>query len=149
VRLLTSFLFIATVAAAALDRRLQLSTALPWKWQIGALILLVPLAGFQSWAMAVNPFFSSSVRLQTDRGHYLVTRGPYRFVRHPGYLAMLLAMPATAIALGSWLALIPALAYSVVIVCRTIAEDHFLKENLNGYTDYAANVRYRLAPGLW
>ncbi len=149
VRLLTSFLFLATVAVAALDRRLHLTAAVPREWQIGAFTLLVPLAGLQTWAMAVNPYFSSVIRLQTDRGHYLVTRGPYRFVRHPGYLAMLLTMPATAIALGSGLALVPAFAYSAVIVCRTIAEDHFLKENLNGYTEYSAVVGCRFAPGLW
>jgi len=147
--LLTSLLFLATVAVAALDRPLHLGAAVQWQWQIGAFTLLVPLAGLQTWAMAVNPFFSSAIRLQTERGHYLVTRGPYRFVRHPGYLAMLLTVPATAIALGSRFALLPVLSYSAVILRRTIKEDHFLKEELNGYTDYSAMVRHRLAPGLW
>ena len=149
-RLLTSVLFVFTVAAAAFDGgRLHYPASIPREFQVGALILLIPLEGLQIWAMTVNPFFSSVIRLQTDRGHRLVARGPYRFIRHPGYLAMLLTMPVTAIALGSWVALFPALFYSAVILRRTIQEDRFLKENLDGYTQYAADVRYRLAPELW
>lgn len=148
--LLASLLFLATTAVAALDSgRLPRSAPVPREWQIGALILLVLLAVVQIWAMAVNPFFSSAIRLQADRGHCLVTQGPYQLIRHPGYLAMFLTMPTTAIALGSWLALLPALFYSAVILRRTIREDQFLKENLHGYTQYATIVRYRLAPGLW
>ncbi len=119
-RLLTSVLFVVTVALAAFDGgRLHYAAAIPREFQIAALILLMPLEGLQIWAMTVNPFFSSVIRLQTDRGHRLVARGPYRFIRHPGYLAMLLTMPVTAIALGSWVALFPAVFYSAVILRRT------------------------------
>jgi len=62
--------------------------------------------------MIVNPFFSPALRIQAERGHAVIARGPYRFIRHPGYLAMLIAVPASALALGSWLALIPAFAFS-------------------------------------
>ena len=145
----TSLFFLITVAVAASDGGRFQFPAVPGTYQIGALMLLIPLSSLQIWAMTVNPFFSSVIRLQADRRHRLVSCGPYSLVRHPGYLAMVLTMPATAIALGSWLALLPASAYSAVILRRTIQEDEFLKENLNGYSEYAANVRCRLAPGLW
>ncbi|MGH9438152.1 MAG: methyltransferase family protein, partial [Terriglobia bacterium] len=87
--------------------------------------------------------------IQTDRGHQLVTRGPYRLVRHPGYLAMAFIMPATAIALGSFISLIPALSYSVLILWRMAREDRFLKTTLEGYVDYTTKVRSRIIPGLW
>ena len=96
--------------------------------------------------MAVNPFFSPAVRIQSERGHYVVTRGPYRLVRHPGYLAMLIAMPASALAIGSWLALIPAMAFSGVIVHRARLEDRFLHSHLAGYAEYGNRVPYKLVP---
>jgi protein-S-isoprenylcysteine O-methyltransferase Ste14 len=97
--------------------------------------------------MAVNPFFSPRLRLQSN--HRLVAGGPYRFLRHPGYLAMLVAVPATAIALGSLAGLVPALGYQILILSRTMREDRLLREELGGYAEYAGTVRYRLVPGLW
>jgi protein-S-isoprenylcysteine O-methyltransferase Ste14 len=101
------------------------------------------------WAVTVNRFYSPVVRIQTERGHHLVTRGPYRLVRHPGYVAVTLLMPCSALAIGSWWALAPALAVSLLVVHRVIIEDRFLHANLAGYPAYAANVRYRLIPGIW
>jgi protein-S-isoprenylcysteine O-methyltransferase Ste14 len=105
--------------------------------------------GLQIWAIAVNPSFSSAIRLQTQSTHRPIVGGPYRFLRHPGYLAMLITIPATAIALGSLFAVFPALAYGVVIVLRTAREDLFLAEKLDGYDQYVSKVHYRLIPGLW
>ncbi len=146
----TSFLFLSTVAIAALDSgRLHWTQSINQPVQVTALVLLAATTAVQTWAMAVNPFFSSVIRLQTDRGHHLITHGPYRFVRHPGYFAMFLIMPTTAIALGSCLALIPALLYSAMIFRRTTQEDHFLRNQLRGYPDYMSRVRYRLFPLFW
>jgi protein-S-isoprenylcysteine O-methyltransferase Ste14 len=96
--------------------------------------------------MIVNPFFSPTVRLQTERGHHVIAHGPYRFMRHPGYFAMLIALPASAIALGSWLALIPTSAFVAVIVRRARIEDEFLMQNLFGYNSYASRVRVGIFP---
>ena len=95
----------------------------------------------QMWAMVVNPFFSPDIRLQPEHGHRLVTRGPYRLLRHPGYLAMLLAVPASALAIGSCLALVPAALFCLVILKRVRVEEQFLQSNLAGYTQYMDNVR--------
>jgi protein-S-isoprenylcysteine O-methyltransferase Ste14 len=101
------------------------------------------------WAMRANRFFSSVIRLQEDRGHELVTAGPYRWVRHPGYIAALTFCLSSGIALGSWLSLLPAAVCVPLLLNRTVAEDRFLKKNLKGYSAYAESVRYRLLPGIW
>lgn len=101
------------------------------------------------WAMAVNPFLATIVRIQDDRGHYVVTAGPYRYVRHPMYAAMVLMWPGIALELGSWWALIPAVAIVIVFVIRTALEDRTLQSELPGYAEYAQHTRYRLLPGVW
>lgn len=98
---------------------------------------------------AVNRYFSPVVRIQSERGHRLVTAGPYRLLRHPGYLGMALAFPASAAALGSWFALAIALVSVWLILRRVVLEDRYLRANLPGYSAYAESVRYRLVPGLW
>jgi len=92
---------------------------------------------------------SPALRIQTERGHSVITSGPYQIVRHPGYFAMLVAVPASALAVGSWLALLPAFAFSAVIVRRTTLEDRYLRQVFPGYLGYADSVRYRLLPGVW
>lgn len=143
-------LFFGTVIVAALDMgRFKWTHAITFPTQATGLVFEALFMALQLWAMAVNPFFSSVIRLQTDRGHRLITCGPYRFVRHPGYFAMLFIMPATAIALGSVIALLPALLCCLVILRRTLHEDCFLRDGLAGYAGYMLMVRYRLFPGLW
>jgi protein-S-isoprenylcysteine O-methyltransferase Ste14 len=101
------------------------------------------------WAMVVNRFFSPAIYVQTERGHQVVSSGPYRLIRHPGYLAMALIVGFAAVALGSWWALLPAGGYAVLILNRAAREDRFLQAELPGYRDYAKRVRYRLLPGIW
>jgi protein-S-isoprenylcysteine O-methyltransferase Ste14 len=100
-------------------------------------------------AMAVNRFFSPVVRLQTERGHRTVTSGPYRLVRHPGYLGMLAAVLAECYVFGSLWSVLPAMAFAAVVLRRTALEDRFLRARLGGYADYATGVRYRLVPCVW
>lgn len=100
-------------------------------------------------ALMANRFFSGMVRLQTERGHHVVDTGPYHWVRHPGYLGALLTYIATPFLLDSWWTLIPVALTFILIVIRTRLEDNFLKESLEGYRDYASEVRYRLFPGIW
>ena len=146
-RFASGFLFLLTLTTAALDvGRLHASGAVPGPMRIAALITFALVTLAQAWAMAVNPFFSPVVRIQSERGHQLISTGPYRFIRHPGYLAMLIAMPASALAIGSWLSVVPALAFSGVIVRRTALEDEFLRARLGGYAEYAHKVRYKLLP---
>lgn len=114
-----------------------------------ALIALALAGSGILWAMAANPFFSTLVRLQRERGHVVIRHGPYRHVRHPGYSFTCLAALASGVALGSWLAAIPAAAMVAVILRRMVIEDRYLRINLDGYEDYAHSVPYRLVPWIW
>lgn len=101
------------------------------------------------WAMLVNAHFEGTVRIQHDRDHRVVSSGPYRLVRHPGYLAMILGCLADPFIIGSFYALIPASSAIIVLVIRTRLEDRMLQTELTGYGDYARRVRFRIVPGLW
>jgi protein-S-isoprenylcysteine O-methyltransferase Ste14 len=101
------------------------------------------------WAMRTNRFFSAVVRIQKDRGHTVVTGGPYRFVRHPGYVGSVLYCLAMPVMLGSTWALIPGVTVVGIIVLRTALEDRTLHRELPNYAEYASRVRYRLLPGVW
>jgi len=105
--------------------------------------------GLFTWGMVSNKFFSTAVRIQTDRDHTVASGGPYRYVRHPGYVGYITASFATALALGSLWALIPAGLTMCLLVVRTALEDQTLQDELDGYKEYAQQVRYRLLPGVW
>ncbi len=140
----------AILIFAALDvGRLHWSDTVPPAVQAIGLVGFGAGLGVAVWAMVVNRFFSAVVRLQTDRGHHLVDTGPYRFVRHPGYTGILIGILGVPLALGSWGAVAPAIGIGLLILRRTMIEDGFLHQNLDGYPAYADNVRYRLLPGVW
>ena len=117
--------------------------------KLPALVVVVICLAVIQAVMLTNRFASSALRLQHERGQYVVTDGPYRFVRHPMYTALIVMGPATAIALGSWWAILPIVPGIFWTLRRTIMEDRMLMEGLPGYRDYAARVRFRLVPGLW
>jgi protein-S-isoprenylcysteine O-methyltransferase Ste14 len=121
----------------------------PWQVQLAGVFGYAAALGVMFWAMHANPFYSSVVRVQTERGHHTVAAGPYRYVRHPGYAATLLAMLSGGVALGSWLALLPLLVFFGLFVRRTLLEDRLLLQELAGYAEYAQKVRYRLVVGLF
>jgi protein-S-isoprenylcysteine O-methyltransferase Ste14 len=140
-RLATGLLFLLTLAVAGFSVghcRQGFNAPPPIRHLALALFLLS--GAFQTWAMIVNPFFSPVVRVQKERGHHLILTGPYRVMRHPGYCAMCIAVPASALAIGSWLALAPAAGFVAVIFRRARVEDEFLVRNLHGYKKYASLV---------
>lgn len=113
--------------------------------------VVVWLAGYLLvvWAMLANRFFGATVRIQHDRGHHVMTSGPYRMVRHPGYVGASLFQLATPFMLASWWALIPTVIGVAAYIVRTAMEDRTLQAELDGYAAYADQVRYRLLPGVW
>ena len=121
----------------------------PWEVQIAGLVGYAAALSVNFWAMRANRFYSSVVRVQTDRGHHTVADGPYRFVRHPGYTATLIAALSGGVALGSWLAMLPILGFAATFVRRTLVEDRLLQLELPGYAAYAQRVRSRLIPGVF
>lgn len=135
---------------AGLDRgRLHWSDTVPVSVRLIGLAVFVLAQVVILWAMHVNRFFSSVVRIQTERGHHVVTRGPYRWVRHPGYAAGLLMILASGLGLGSWLATLIALVGVPLLLVRTLNEEAVLQRDLPGYADYARQVRFRLLPFVW
>lgn len=114
-----------------------------------ALIGMALTFGMFFRAMRENRFFSSVVRVQDDRGHRVIDSGPYSVVRHPGYAGLILGIPFSGLALGSWLAAAIGLVMSVLILRRVMFEDAFLRKNLDGYAAYTGRVPHRLIPGVW
>jgi len=102
-----------------------------------------------TWTMVANAHAESTVRIQHDRGHAVVSDGPYRIVRHPMYLGTLIGLPGAALILGSGWALLPTLLIIGLFVWRTAREDGALRHDLAGYAEYARRTRYRLLPGVW
>jgi protein-S-isoprenylcysteine O-methyltransferase Ste14 len=134
---------------AGLDFRFGWSPDFPVYIKIIALVVLFLGGMLGNWAMIANPFFSSQVRIQSDRGHQVVSSGPYRFVRHPGYAGGLLAWVAAPFFFGAYSVAVPAVLVMIASFIRTALEDRYLQENLPGYREYSQSVRYRLIPGIW
>jgi protein-S-isoprenylcysteine O-methyltransferase Ste14 len=134
---------------AALDVRLLWSGEVGLGWHIAGAILFTGGLGLFGWAMITNAYFSTAVRIQSERGHAVCTSGPYRAVRHPGYAGVLLQNIGVPLLLGSWWALIPSIVGTVAMTARTVFEDRTLRAELTGYNDYAQRVRYELIPGIW
>jgi len=137
------------LALAGLDERFGWAGAISLEVQIAAFVLLGLSYPLFTWAMVSNKFFATTVRIQKERGHTVQTGGPYRFVRHPGYASLLVSYITIPIALGSLWACIPMALLVVNLFLRTALEDRTLQNELGGYKDYAARVRYRLLPGIW
>jgi protein-S-isoprenylcysteine O-methyltransferase Ste14 len=139
----------ARYVVAGFDQRYGWTGGFPLGVQIAGLIVSFLGYGIVPWAVANNRFFSQIVRIQTDRGHAVAEGGPYRFVRHPSYLGMILFDLAVPVMLASWGAVLISLGTVSLIVLRTALEDRLLQTRLAGYAEYARKVKYRLVPGIW
>ena len=137
------------VIVAGLDHRFGWSPVFSSWLHVTGILLITAGYAFGVWALAENRFFSSMVRIQTDRGHTVCDSGPYRVVRHPGYAGNLLAMPGIVLALDTAWTLIPVVLALAVTVIRTSLEDRTLQEELPGYLEYTTRVKYRLVPGIY
>lgn len=142
-------LYMVIPLVAGLDQRFHWTRGLSTSWNIVGGVALSAAWALVAWAMLTNAYFSTAVRIQTDRAHKVCSSGPYRFVRHPGYVGFGVQPLATALLLGSLWALVPGIVTTVLMVIRTALEDRFLQANLPGYAEYVQRVRYRLVPGVW
>ncbi len=133
---------------AGLDYRFDWSEMPAWLSVIG-IIGYIPAVILPYWAMLVNNYLTTTVRIQEERGHRVVTDGPYRYVRHPMYVGLILGAICMPLLLGSWWALIPGLSTVLVTLGRTSLEDQVLRAELPGYADYVQRTRYRIVPGIW
>ncbi len=149
--ILTYFFFaiVITPFVAGIDRRFNLTELLPSFYLYIGIILYLLSALFSTWPMLHNPFFEGTLRIQKEKNHNVINTGPYKIVRHPGYLGMLLGSIALPLAMGSVLALIPLSIMIVLIFVRTYYEDTTLQKELTGYSEYCREVKYRLIPFIW
>lgn len=146
--LMAVFGSLSILLVGALQHRFAPSVTPPWQTLLGTAMIFVGQL-FGTSAVAANRFFSSIVRIQTDRGHVVVDHGPYAIVRHPGYTGAFLVYLGFPLALGSWWAFLPSAFALGLLIYRTAREDQTLRDELNGYTAYTQRVRYRLFPALW
>jgi protein-S-isoprenylcysteine O-methyltransferase Ste14 len=134
---------------AALDLgRLHVGQLSPW-FAVPGVVLYIVGSTLNQWAMVHNPHFERCVRIQEERGHRVARTGPYRYVRHPGYLGSALFYLAFPLIAGSALALCGGLMGIIGVLVRTALEDRTLREELSGYARYAQEVRHRLLPYVW
>lgn len=141
-------MYFIVVAVAGLDVRYHWSL-MPLSLAGVGVVLFATAGCLSMWASVVNPFFETTVRIQKERGHCVITSGPYQYVRHPGYLGGIFMEMSIPLLLGSWVTFVPALFVVVLFIVRTVLEDRTLREELPGYREYAAHTRYRLLPGVW
>jgi len=141
-------LFTAPVVAGLDAVRFEWSAMSPALHVIGG-VLFIPAMIMPLWAMSANAYLSTMVCIQDDRGHRIVTTGPYRYVRHPMYVGTIFFGLSIPLFLGSWWTFIPCGLIVVLFIVRTALEDRMLREELPGYAEYAQRVRYRLLPGIW
>jgi protein-S-isoprenylcysteine O-methyltransferase Ste14 len=127
-----------------------------WRWsevppaaQGTAFVLVALSLALVGWTLLSNPYASSAVRIQGERDHKVMTGGPYAYVRHPMYLAVLIFACSSGPALGSWWSSLTLLPLLAVFVRRTLMEDKMLHTELRGYADYATKVRWRVIPGIF
>jgi protein-S-isoprenylcysteine O-methyltransferase Ste14 len=139
---------IAVYIVAGLEAGDGVSSLPQATWLLG-LAIFVPGSAMLTWSMVVNPFFEKTVRIQTDNGHRVIDKGPYAYVRHPGYVGFVGWIFSTPLLLASAWAFAPALLAAVGIVIRAALEDRTLHAELPGYPEYAARVRFRLIPEVW
>jgi len=108
---------------------------------VGQLLFLI--------AQKQNKFFSSTVRIQTDRGHTVCESGLYKVVRHPAYLGSVIQAIGFPLLFGSLWSIIPMCILIGLLVTRTYLEDKTLKNELKGYTEYLYKTRHKLIPYVW
>lgn len=140
---------VATWITAGLDTRFHWSEDMGPLAVVVGVVVAVLAVGLIAWAMRSNTFFSAVVRIQKDRGQTVVSSGPYRFIRHPGYTGFSAFTLVTPLILNSRWAFVPAPATVAVTVLRTVLEDRTLQNELDGYAGYAQRVKYRLVPIVW
>jgi protein-S-isoprenylcysteine O-methyltransferase Ste14 len=151
-RIITSIISLPTILMyifSGLDHRFNWTGDVHIIINIAGLVLIFLGSMIFTWSMVSNKFFSTLVRLQIDRQHTVVTEGPYKYIRHPGYLGYIIFTLATPIALGAFSGLIFSGTIGILLIARTSLEDATLKKELPGYAEYTENVKYKLIPLLW
>lgn len=140
---------IAILVTAGLEHRISSRSLIPIWLQLIAFLIILFGGLLITWTFSVNPFYTSTMRIQYEREHRLISHGPYKVVRHPGYLGSIIVTLATPVALGSLYALILSFGVILGIILRTYIEDMLLTRQFKGYYNYTKMVRFKLIPRIW
>lgn len=122
---------------------------MPLWLNVTGVLIYIPACALGNWAMAVNRHFETTVIIRGDGSQKVISTGPYRYVRHPGYTATMFGAIGYPLILGSWWCLALVGLYAAIFIIRTILEDRALHKELPGYEEYSAKTRYRLLPYVW
>ncbi|WP_203448812.1 MULTISPECIES: isoprenylcysteine carboxylmethyltransferase family protein [unclassified Mycobacteroides] len=139
---------VAWFAVPGLDHRWGWSAVPIWVQVVGAVLIAVSLLSMV-FVFRANSFAAPVVKVQAERGHTVADTGPYAYVRHPMYSGAVPFMIGMPLLLGSWYSLIGSAITVVALAFRAVGEERLLTQELDGYPEYAARVRYRLVPGVW
>jgi len=131
-----------------LDRRFGWSSV-PLSLQVVGVVLLCLGIWLSFQVLRENSYAAPVVKVQKERGHKVVTTGPYAYVRHPMYSSVILIGAGVPLLLGSWWGLLAVPVFMLVLGLRATMEERMLKVELEGYEDYSERVRYRFVPLLW
>ncbi len=142
-------MIILSMVIMALDSVIYTWLALPFWTLLLGVIISIPGFFFGFYALITNPYFELSVRVQMDRNQKVVNSGPYKIVKHPGYLGQIILLISTLLMLGSGWGFLPIGIIIILFIVRTALEDRTLKRELNEYEEYAEKTRYRLFPFIW
>jgi protein-S-isoprenylcysteine O-methyltransferase Ste14 len=145
----TTPLYIIALVLAGLDQRFGWTTNMPLTIYWASVVIYILGQAIFQWARYTNQYFSSVVRIQADRGQTVCKAGPYKYVRHPGYVGGFLFTITVGLVLGSWYASIPQIIAAFMLVWRTAREDKTLQAELPGYKEFTRETKYRLLPGIW
>jgi protein-S-isoprenylcysteine O-methyltransferase Ste14 len=145
----TTPMYILALILAGLDKRFGWTTNMPLAVYWASVSIYVLGQAIFQWARYTNQYFSSVVRIQTDRGQTVCKDGPYKYVRHPGYVGGFLFTITMGLVLGSWYASLPQVIAALMLVWRTAREDKTLQAELSGYKEFTQETKYRLLPGVW
>lgn len=146
----SSLIYLLNIVIAGLDSgRFQWSPDFHWSFYgLGFVLMISGQVIFLS-ARNENKYFSSVVRIQTERGHVVCNTGLYKIIRHPGYLGMIISLSGFPLITGSLWSIIPTAIAIMLLIIRTKLEDETLKSELSGYIDYSQITKYRLFPKIW
>ncbi len=138
-----------TIVISGLDARFHWTQPYGAFIKVKAFVIMIAALVFTDWAVITNRYFSGVVRIQKERRHKVITEGPYRFIRHPGYLSAILYILVTPLILNSIVGIIPTILVTYITILRTKKEDDYLKKELDGYKEYSEKTIYRLVPYIW
>lgn len=122
---------------------------MPVRLQYAGAVILVCSFYLLFLTFRENSYLSPVVRIQKERGQQVVSTGPYHYVRHPMYAGIAVFMVGTSLLLGSWYGILLGLLFVIILARRAVLEERTLRTELQGYTAYMAQVKYRLIPAIW